>query len=87
MDKVIAAKEFLKGLENPLTTQNLMFDRIDVQMLCVIDNHAELIAKVKDRSKLELKDLVAVSMILGFLLKTHLDRYELAECLKHSIED
>lgn len=87
MNKVKAAEEFLKGLENPSTTQDLMLDRMDVQMLYVINNYAELIAKVKDRTKLEIKDLVTVSMIIGFLLKTHLDRYELTERLKLSVED
>jgi hypothetical protein len=38
MNKVKAAEDFLKSLENPQVTMDIMIDRIDVQMLYVINN-------------------------------------------------
>lgn len=83
MNKVKAAEEFLKGLENPQTTMDTMIDRIDVQMLYVINNYADLIAKVENRTGLESRDIVTCSMIIGYLLKSHVDRYELEQSLKN----
>lgn len=82
MNKVKAAEDFLKSPENPQITMDIMVDRIDVQMLYVINNYAELISKVRRKTNsLEEKDIVTCSMIIGYLLKSHLDRYELQERL------
>ena len=77
IDKIKSAEEFLKSLEEPSITMDIMLDRIDVQMLYVINNYAELISKVKNKASMQEKDIVVCSMIIGYLLKTHLDRYEL----------
>jgi len=77
LDKIKAAEEFLKSLEDPTTTMDIMLDRIDVQMLHVIHNYAELITKVKSKTTIDEKDIIACAMIMGYLLKSHLDRYEL----------
>lgn len=87
MNKVKAAEDFLKSLENPQITMDIMLDRIDVQMLYVINNYAELISKVRRKTDIEEKDIVTCSMIIGYLLKTHLDRYELEQSLKISAFD
>ena len=87
MNKVKAAEDFLKSLENPQITMDIMLDRIDVQMLYVINNYAELISKVKKKTGIEEKDIVTCSMIIGYLLKSHLDRYELEQSLKISALD
>ncbi len=77
MEKVKIAEDFLKSLENPQETMDIMLDRIDSQTLYVINNYAELISKVKDKTSLEEKDIVSCSIIIGYLLKGHLDRYDL----------
>ena len=64
MNKVEAAKDFLKSLENPQITMDIMVDRIDVQMLYVINNYADLISKVKKKTK-------AGQSILFFLTLQH----------------
>ena len=88
MNKVKAAEDFLKSLENPQITMDIMLDRIDVQMLYVINNYSGLISKVRRKSNnLEEKDIVTCSMIIGYLLKSHLDRYELEQSLKINILD
>ncbi|MEI8388614.1 MAG: hypothetical protein WCG23_01890 [bacterium] len=88
MNKVKAAEDFLKSLENPQITMDIMVDRIDVQMLYVINNYADLISKVRKKtSSLEEKDIVTCSMIIGYLLKSHLDRYELDQSLKINVMD
>lgn len=88
MNKVKAAEDFLKSLENPQVTMDVMLDRIDVQMLYVINNYSGLISKVRRKSStLEEKDIVTCSMIIGYLLKSHLDRYELEQSLKINICD
>ena len=83
MDKAKSARDFLRSLEDPKITMDLMTDRIDIQVLGVINEYAELIAKVK--SGLDIKDLTSCSLIIGFLLKGHLDRYELSQQLKLSL--
>jgi hypothetical protein len=85
--KVKAAEEFLKSLENPQITMDIMLDRIDIQMLYVINNYADLISKARKKTSIEEKDIVTCSMIIGYLLKSHLDRYELEQNLKISALD
>ena len=86
MNKVKAAEDFLKSLENPQITMDIMLDRIDAQMLYVINNYASLISRVRRKSTtLGEKDIVTCSMIIGYLLKSHLDRYELEQSLKINI--
>ena len=79
MEKVKIAENFLKSLENPEETMDIMLDRIDPQTLYVINNYAELISKVKNKTSLEEKDIVSCSIIIGYLLKGHLDRYDLEQ--------
>ena len=79
MNRVQAAEEFLKSLENPDKMMDIMFDRVDVQMLYVINNYAELISKVKNKTTLAEKDIVSCSIIIGYLLKGYLDRYDLEQ--------
>lgn len=80
-NKIKVAQEFLKSLENPDLTMDIMLDRVDVQMLYVIHNYADLISKVKYKTNIEEKDIITCSMIIGYLLKGHLDRYELEQSL------
>ena len=82
MDKIRSAEEFLKSLEEPSVTMDIMLDRVDVQILQVINNYATLISRVKHKTDIEEKDIITCSMIIGYLLKTHLDRYELEESLQ-----
>ena len=82
-EKVKAAEAFLKSLENPLVTTNILVDRVDVHILYVINNYAELIAKIKDKTNIEEKDIISCSMIIGYLLKSHIDRYEIEEAFKN----
>ena len=77
MEKVKVAEEFLKSLENPGETMDIMLDRVDFQMLYVINNYADLISKVRNKTTLGKKDIVSCAIIIGYLLKGHLDRYEL----------
>jgi len=82
MERVKIAEEFLKSLENPEETMDIMLDRIDLQTLQVINNYADMISRVKDRTTLEEKDIVSCSIIIGYLLKGHLDRYDLNQQFK-----
>lgn len=81
LDKIKSAEEFLKSLEEPATTMDIMLDRVDVQILYVINNYASLISKVKNKTNIEEKDIIVCAMIIGYLLKSHLDRFELEENL------
>lgn len=79
LDRVKAAEKFLKSLEDPTITMDVMLDRVDVQILYVIHNYAELISKVKNKTDIEEKDIITCAMIIGYLLKSHLDRYDLEQ--------
>lgn len=80
---VDAANEFLKNLEDPDFTFNMMTTRIDPQLIFVINNYASAIAEVFNRgtTKLSPHDYVTCSLIIGYLLKSHIDRYQLAALL------
>jgi hypothetical protein len=79
LDRVKAAENFLKSLENPTVTMDVMLDRVDVQILYVIHNYSELISKVKNKTDIEEKDIITCAMIIGYLLKGHLDRFDLEQ--------
>jgi len=87
MNKIRAAENFLKSLENPQNTMDIMIDRVDASMLYVINNYADLISKVKRKTGIEEKDVITSSIIIGYLLKSHLDRYELEQSLRISVSD
>lgn len=80
--KVKAAEDFLKSLENPLLTSDILVDRMDVHILYVINNYSDLISKIKNKTTIEEKDIISCSMIIGYLLKSHIDRFELEEIFK-----
>lgn len=79
LDRVKEAENFLKSLENPNVTMDVMLDRVDVQILYVIHNYSELISKVKNKTDIEEKDIITCAMIIGYLLKGHLDRFDLEQ--------
>lgn len=79
MEKVKIAEDFLKSLEDPQETMDIMLDRMDGQTLYIINNYAELISNVRKKTSLEEKDIVSCSMIIGYLLKSHMDRYDLEQ--------
>ena len=83
-NKVKAAEAFLKSLENPALTMEIMLDRVDLHILYVIYNYAELISKVKSKTSIEEKDIITCAMIIGYLLKGHLDRYELEKSIANN---
>ncbi|MFA6988850.1 MAG: hypothetical protein WC197_02170 [Candidatus Gastranaerophilaceae bacterium] len=80
--KMESAQNFLKSLESPSTTIKIMTDRMDTETLQVITNYSDLISKVKQKTTVNDKDLFTCTMILGFLLKGHIDRYDLEKNLK-----
>ena len=80
--KMESAQKFLKSLENPSTTIKIMTERMDTETLQVITNYSDLISKAKGKTSVDDKDLLTCTMILGFLLKGHIDRYDLEENLK-----
>lgn len=81
-NKVKVAERFLRSLEDPTNTVSLMNERMDTKLLYVIHNYAELITKVQKRLSLTPKDVIASSMIIGFLLKGHMDRYDLEKSIE-----
>lgn len=85
-DKVKAAEDFLRTLEDSDFTMGVMLDRIDAQVLYVIQNYSDLISRVKSKIDIDEKEIVTCAMIIGYLLKGHIDRYELEEqLLKNNI--
>ena len=82
MNKVRSAEEFLKSLEDPNTTRDAMVDRIDSEIVSVMSKYSDLLSQVKDKAGVDTKDLVVCSLIIGYLLKTHIDRYDLEQSLK-----
>ncbi len=86
MKKADEAEKFLKSLENAQTTFSIMTSRIDIPTLYVIKKFANLIAKSqKNKESFSLADMLESSLIVGYLLRSHVERYELEQLL--AIED
>lgn len=83
MDKIKSAEEFLKKLEEPSYTMDVMLDRIDSQVLQLINNYSGIMTKVKGKANVSEKDMISCSLIIGYLLKSHIDRFELDEYLNN----
>jgi hypothetical protein len=63
---------------------DLMTDRMNLQVLEVIIDYAELLARARKDSGLSVKNAISSSLIIGYLLKSHVDRCELEQNLKIS---
>ena len=85
MSKIEEAKKFLHSLEDSKITYNLMVDRLDGETLLAIQNYAQLISKAA--SSFEIEDLVASAMIMGSLLKSHMDRFDIEQRFNNSLGD
>jgi hypothetical protein len=81
MDKLKTAEDFLRRLQQTVFTANLMSERLDEDTLKAICKYSFLITRVKDNIKLNERDLINCSIIIGYLLKSHMDRVELDELL------
>lgn len=84
-NKIKSAQEFLRSLEEPNITMGVMKDRLDKQVLGLMSSYAEMIFSVKDKTQIKDKELITCSMIIGYLLKSHIDRFELEETLNTNI--
>ena len=75
-------KKFFTSLEKTKKTEKLMAERMNLQVLEAINDYAELLDSARNNVDISVKDVISSSLIMGFLLKAHLDRYELEQCLK-----
>jgi len=81
------SEKFFTSLEDKDTTMRLMLGRMPYHVLSAIEDQAKLIRKVKISCNESDEKIVATAMIIGYLLKGHLDRCELEENLKISTFD
>ena len=70
-----------------MKTEKLMADRIDPQVLEAINDYAELLDSARKNVGISVKEVISSSLIMGYLLKSHIERYELEQCLKISAFD
>ena len=80
-NKIKEVQKFLKELEDPSQMMGLLTERLPYEVLVEINNYAKLIVDVKHKTVLTDADIVSCSMIIGYLLKGHIDRFELEESL------
>ena len=80
-NKIKEVQKFLKELEDPSQMMGLLTERLPYEVLVGINNYAKLIVDVKHKTALTDADIVSCSMIIGYLLKGHIDRFELEESL------
>ncbi|MEW5820914.1 MAG: DUF760 domain-containing protein [Cyanobacteriota bacterium] len=83
INKIEVAESFLRSLEDPDQTGNLMSDRMDVKVLYVMHKYAEHITKSREKIGMKETELIASAMIVGYLLKSHMDRCELEQLLEN----
>lgn len=82
-NKTKEAQKFLKSLEDPAQMMGVLNSRLPFEVLVEINNYAKLIADVKYKTTLTDADIVSCSIIIGYLLKGHMDRVELEERLNN----
>jgi len=80
-------KKFFTRLEKPKKNEKLMVDRMNLEVLEAIYEQAELLDRARKNLDISVKDVISGSLIMGYLLKSHLDRYELEQCLKMTAID
>jgi hypothetical protein len=76
-EKQREAVNFLRQLNDPYISSLLLSDRVDSDLMDVIYKYAEQITSKKGKMALSETELYTSSMIIGYLLKGHMDRYEL----------
>ena len=78
-DLAKSAKDFLHTLENAGTCSKLMRDRISPEVLEVMDKYSKLISdtNISKGNKVSPTELISCAMVIGYLLKSHVDRMEL----------
>lgn len=81
MDLKNEAEIFLASLKDD-TSMDLMTDRMNLQVLEVIIDYAKSIARARKDAGLSVKESISSALIMGYLLRSHLERYELEQCLK-----
>ncbi len=80
-------KKFFTSLEKSKKTEKLMEERMNLEVLQAINDYAELLDMARNNVDISVKDVISSSLIIGYLLKSHIDRYELEQCLKMSAFD
>ena len=81
VDKIQIVEEFFRNLEDTELVETMISDRIDKQVLEMMDKYALTISQVRHSIGLSEADLLSNTMIIGYLLKAHLDRSELEQRL------
>lgn len=74
---------FLNTFQDSALTLSLLYDRIDDSTLKSLNSYARIISKTRCELQITDEDLISSSMILGFLLKTHIDREKLNKVFKN----
>ena len=77
-------KDFLNSLDDSELTFSLIGDKIDEKTLKSIDSYAKIISRKRRELEISDNELISSSMILGFLLKSYIDREDLEKIYKTS---
>ena len=72
---------FLINLENPDATMDIMVDRIDINALSIMHDYSKSISIVQDKTNIASSDVITCAMIIGYLLKGHIDRLDINKTL------
>ena len=80
-NKIKEVQKFLKELEDPSQMMGVVIERLPHEVLVEINNYIKLIVDVKHKAVLNTSEIIYYSMIIGYLLKGHIDRFELEESL------
>ena len=82
-DKVISAQDFLNTLIYPEVVSDLITDRIGIETLIMINAFGTQIEEALEEARAgNKKGFAGTLMIMGFLLKGHIDRWEMAQSIK-----
>jgi len=81
-NRIKAATNFLKTLEDTQVVLDIMQDRMDSDILKVITDYAKVMTNAKSKTSIPDEDFISCTLILGYLLKTHVDREDLSSMFK-----
>jgi hypothetical protein len=85
--KVKFAKDFMNSMKDPDVCSVLMKDMIDPAVLIFISEYASKVAQTEGRSGIDTESISISSMILGYMLKGHIDRQDLNETISFTDTD
>lgn len=72
-NKIKSGQDFLSSLMNDEVVRNMVVDRVSNESAHIISEYSKILAQAVGSNY----ENISAVMLMGYLLKTHIDRYEI----------